>query len=172
MMYNLHYFKLPDGWQWVKLGTVSEINPSKKEIKDLPDEINVSFIPMHAIDDEKGEIISMDIRKLKEVKRGYTYFREGDVIFAKITPCMENGKCAIAKNLLNRLGFGSTEFHVIRPTASIISKWIWYYLRQQSVRREAMKYFTGSVGQQRVPPEFLKISVLLFYLVIMLETLF
>jgi len=135
---------------------VSEINPSKKEIKDLPDEINVSFIPMHAIDDEKGEIISMDIRKLKEVKRGYTYFREGDVIFAKITPCMENGKCAIAKNLLNRLGFGSTEFHVIRPTASIISKWIWYYLRQQSVRREAMKYFTGSVGQQRVPSEFLK----------------
>jgi len=147
---------LPWGWKWVRLGSVSEINPSKKEITHISNELEVSFIPMDAVDEVKGEITNSKIRKLGEVRKGYTYFKEGDVIFAKITPCMENGKCAIANNLKNGLGFGSTEFHVIRPQKDITSKWIWYYLRQPNLRREAIKYFTGSVGQQRVPKEFLE----------------
>ena len=149
-------YALPKGWQWVKLGEVCEINPSKKEITSISNDLEVSFIPMDAVDEGKGEIVNSEIRKIKEVRKGYTYFKEEDVIFAKITPCMENGKCAIAKNLVNKLGFGSTEFHVIRPLNSVLSEWIWFYLRQQHIREEATKYFTGSVGQQRVPKEFLE----------------
>jgi len=149
-------YELPKGWRWVRLGEVCEINPSKKEITHISDDLEVSFIPMDAVDEGKGEIVNSEIRKIKEVRKGYTYFKEGDVIFAKITPCMENGKCAIAKNLVNKLGFGSTEFHVIRPLNSVLSEWIWFYLRQQHIREEATKYFTGSVGQQRVPKEFLE----------------
>ena len=144
------------GWKWVRLGEVCEINPSKKEITSISNDLEVSFIPMDAVDEGKGEIVNSEIRKIKEVRKGYTYFKEEDVIFAKITPCMENGKCAIAKNLVNKLGFGSTEFHVIRPLNSVLSEWIWFYLRQQHIREEATKYFTGSVGQQRVPKEFLE----------------
>jgi len=149
-------YKLPEGWRWVRLGEVTKINPSKKEIREISDDTEVSFVPMDAVDDKKGEIISPEIRKLKDVRKGYTYFGEGDVIFAKITPCMENGKCAVAKNLTNGLGFGSTEFHVIRALNNISSNWVYFYLRQRSTRDEAVKYFTGSVGQQRVPKEFLK----------------
>ena len=149
-------YELPKGWKWVRLGEVCEINPSKKEITHISDDLEVSFIPMDAVDEGQGEIVSPEIRKIKDVRKGYTYFKEGDVIFAKITPCMENGKCAIAKNLVNKLGFGSTEFHVIRPLNSVLSEWIWFYLRQQHIREEATKYFTGSVGQQRVPKEFLE----------------
>ena len=147
--------ELPEGWRWVRLGDIAEINPDKKEIKNLNENIDVSFIPMDAINEEKGEITTSEVRKLKQVKKGYTYFKEGDVIFAKITPCMENGKCAVAKNLINHLGFGSTEFHIIRANKNIIPEWVWYYLRQKQIREEATKYFTGSVGQQRVPKEFL-----------------
>jgi type I restriction enzyme S subunit len=144
------------GWKWVRLREISKINPSKKEISHLSDDLEVSFIPMDAVDEGKGEIVNPQIRRLGEVRKGYTYFKEGDVIFAKITPCMENGKCAIANDLMNKLGFGSTEFHVVRPTDSLLSDWIWRYLRQQSIRDQATKYFTGSVGQQRVPKEFLE----------------
>jgi len=149
-------YKLPESWRWVRLGDVTKINPSKKEIKEISDDTEVSFVPMNAVDDKKGKIVSPEIRKLKNVRKGYTYFKENDVIFAKITPCMENGKCAIAKNLTNGLGFGSTEFHVIRALNNISSKWVYFYLRQRSTRDEAVKYFTGSVGQQRVPKEFLE----------------
>jgi type I restriction enzyme S subunit len=149
-------YELPEGWRWVRLGEISKINPSKKEISHLSDDLEVSFIPMDAVDEGKGEIVNPQIRRLGEVRKGYTYFKEGDVIFAKITPCMENGKCAIANDLMNKLGFGSTEFHVVRPTDSLLSDWIWRYLRQQSIRDQATKYFTGSVGQQRVPKEFLE----------------
>nr|MDO8080352.1 restriction endonuclease subunit S [Candidatus Freyarchaeota archaeon] len=149
-------YKLLESWKWATLGAVAKINPSKSEIKGLSDETYVSFVPMNNVDDEMGEIVSSEIKKLGEVRKGYTYFREEDVIFAKITPCMENGKCAVAKNLINKLGFGSTEFHVIRPSNIISSKWIHLYLRQKSIRDKATKYFTGSVGQQRVPKEFLE----------------
>ncbi len=149
-------YELPEGWKWARLGNVAEVNPSKSEIKDLPENIEISFIPMDAVDGVRGKIISVQIRILKDVKKGYTYFRENDVIFAKITPCMENGKCAIANDLVNGIGFGSTEFHVVRSNKNTISEWIWHYLRQKWVREEATKYFTGSVGQQRVPEEFLE----------------
>lgn len=87
--------------------------------------------------------------------RGYTYFAEGDVLFAKITPCMQNGKHAIARGLINGLGFGTTEFHVLRPTEGVISEWVHNFVLQPWVLRDATAHFTGAVGQQRVPENFL-----------------
>jgi len=147
---------LPERWQWVALGDLAKLNPSKREIASLSDELMVSFVPMAGVDDVTGTITSREVRRLGEVRKGYTYFREGDLLFARITPCMENGKCAIANGLTNGIGFGSTEFHVIRPGRYISAAWIRFYLRQKWLRDRATDFFTGSVGQQRVPEEFLR----------------
>jgi type I restriction enzyme S subunit len=137
----------------VQLGSVCEINPRKAN--GLNPEARCSFIPMEYVDDYLGAIIQTSVRQVSEVEKGYTSFQEGDVLFAKITPCMENGKCAIAKNLFNRIGFGSTEFHVIRTKDRVIPEWVYYYLRQEVVRKEAGRNMTGSAGQKRVPSKFL-----------------
>src|SRR5262249_36240722 len=91
-----------------------------------------------------------------DVRRGFTAFREDDVIMAKITPCMENGKAAIARNLREGFGYGSTEFHVLRPKEGILSEFIYHFIRQESYRRLAESEMTGSVGQKRVPVSFLE----------------
>jgi len=77
------------------------------------------------------------------------------VLFAKITPCMQNGKHVIARNLIDKIGFGTTEFHVLRASDKILPEWIWYFIRQPSFLKEATAYFTGAVGQQRIPVYFL-----------------
>lgn len=143
-------------WGVKKIGEICSINPSKSELRNLPDNLEVSFIPMSFIDEVSGSIIAQKKKLLGEVKKGYTYFRENDVLFAKITPCMEKGKSAIAKNLINNIGFGSTEFHVLRPLNEVLPEWIYFYIRQPWFRKEAKKYFTGTAGQQRVPQEFLE----------------
>ncbi|MEM3713207.1 MAG: restriction endonuclease subunit S [Thermoproteota archaeon] len=148
---------MPEGWKWVKLENCCEINPSSNEIRHLSDDTKVTFVPMTAVSEVTGRIEKPEIRLLGKVRKGHTYFREGDVLFAKITPCMENGKAAIARNLINGIGFGSTEFHVLRPLeGKVISEWIHYYVRQKSFRDEAARNMTGSVGQQRVPVQFIK----------------
>jgi type I restriction enzyme S subunit len=139
-----------------KLGEVCRINPSKAELRNVSDNLEVSFIPMSAVDNVSGSITTQEKKLLGKVKKGYTYFKEGDVLFAKITPCMENGKVAIAKDLSNGVGFGSTEFHVLRPSKAILSEWIYFYIRQPWFCKEAKKHFTGTAGQQRVPKEFLE----------------
>jgi len=111
---------------------------------------------MEYIDDRSGIISKKSVRRLKEVENGYTHFQDKDILFAKITPCMENGKCAIAKNLINGIGFGSTEFHVIRAREQILPEWVYYYLRQESTRKKAELNMTGSAGQKRVPSSFLE----------------
>jgi len=143
-------------WGMKKLGEICCINPSKSELKNLSDNLEVSFIPMAAVDDISGSIITQEKKLLGKVKKGYTYFKEDDVLFAKITPCMQNGKSAIAKNLINGIGFGSTEFHVLRPLDKVLSKWIYFYIRQPWFRKEAERHFTGTAGQQRVPQEFIE----------------
>jgi type I restriction enzyme S subunit len=137
----------------VPLGRVSEINPRKP--RDLSPEVECSFVPMEYVDDRLGAIANTTTRRVEEVQKGYTYFGDRDVLFAKITPCMENGKCAIATNLVNDIGFGSTEFHVVRPKHDVIPEWVFYFLRQQSTRDEAARHMTGTAGQQRVPTRFL-----------------
>ncbi len=146
---------LPKGWQWVKLGDVCEINPRRPAL-ERSNSTPTTFVQMSAVDDLLGIIERPEQRPFSEIRKGYTYFAENDVIFAKITPCMENGKHAIARNLIDGIGFGSTEFHVIRPNENITAEWIWHFVRQPSVRQNATKHFTGAVGQQRVPDSYLK----------------
>ncbi len=143
-------------WGVKKLSEVCRINPSKTELKNVSDNLEVSFIPMTGVDDISGSIIAQEKKSLGKVKKGYTYFKEGDVLFAKITPCMQNGKSAIAENLANGIGFGSTEFHILRPLDKVLSKWIYFFIRQPWFRKEAERHFTGTAGQQRVPQEFLE----------------
>jgi type I restriction enzyme, S subunit len=140
----------------VFLNSITEINPSiQYTSSDL--DLDVSFIPMSYVSEKTKKIEKMDKRKLKDVMNGYTRFRENDIIFAKITPCMENGKCVVAKNLFNGIGFGSTEFHVIKPNQEkIIPEFLCLILRLQLVRDNAQRFFIGSAGQKRVPAEFLE----------------
>ena len=145
-----------EGWKMRGIGEVAILNPKKAEVKELPDNLEVSFVPMAAVYENTQSIIDPETRKLGAVRKGYTYFKEGDVLFAKITPCMENGKVAIAKNLKNGIGFGSTEFHVIRATGKILPEWIFIIVGDPSFREEAERYMTGTAGQQRVPIDFLR----------------
>jgi len=110
---------------------------------------------MAAVDAITGTITQPEIRRLGTVRKGFTPFVNNDVLFAKITPSMENGKAAIATDLVNGVGFGSTEFHVLSPTEHISPKWIFYYIRQSSFRADAKANFSGTAGQLRVPTDFL-----------------
>ena len=138
-----------------ELGKCCELNPKKTQDKRLTSNIDVSFIPMPSVS-ENGDIDPTDIRSYEEVKKGFTYFAENDVLFAKITPCMENGKGAVARGLKNGIGFGSTEFHVLRPTKDISNPyWIYVLTSFKSFRKDAETNMTGSAGQRRTPVSFL-----------------
>ncbi|MFH1231775.1 MAG: restriction endonuclease subunit S [Planctomycetota bacterium] len=146
--------ELPKGWKLVKLSDICTINPPKTKFV-RSSEAKTTFIPMAAVDEYTGTVTKSEIVPYKKVAKGYTYFEENDVLFAKITPCMQNGKHIIARNLIDKIGFGTTEFHVLRPNENIIAEWIWYFIRQPSFLQEAISYFTGAVGQQRIPESFL-----------------
>ena len=136
----------------VPLGSVCSINPKSARYDD---DFEVSFIPMQSVG-ETGTIDTSMVKPYFEVKKGYTGFIEGDVLFAKITPCMENGKGAIAAGLCNGVGYGSTEFHVLRPSESITAKWLYYLTSWDVFRKECERNMTGSAGQKRVPAKYLE----------------
>lgn len=110
---------------------------------------------MAAVEAGSGRIDTSTQRRLDEVKRGFTSFQEGDVLFAKITPCMENGKSTVAHSLSSGIGFGSTEFHVLRPLLGINPHLLYYFVAQESFRQAARAHMTGSAGQLRVPTSFI-----------------
>lgn len=141
-------------WKEVKLEDVCQINP-KTEIKDMKDDDIVSFLPMTSVKAECNYYTEENVLYSK-VKKGYTKFKNGDVLFAKITPCMENGKVCIVDNLIQDIGFGSTEFHILRCLNNIIPKYVYYVVIQQCFRKKAKKNMVGAVGQQRVPADFMK----------------
>jgi type I restriction enzyme S subunit len=145
---------LPAGWRWARLGDVCELNPRRPPLVRSDDALT-TFIPMPAVAEEGKGIIAPLLRPYAEIRTGFTYFAEGDVLFAKITPCMQNGKHAIARDLADGIGFGSTEFHVVRPGARVLAEWVHAYLIQPDVLAKAAQQFTGTVGQQRVPQTFL-----------------
>lgn len=129
-------------------------NPSKSEISKLPLDTKVSFVEMASVSNN-GYIENKIDKTLEEVKGSYTYFIENDIILAKITPCMENGKCAIAKDLTNQIGFGSSEFHVFRTDNTKINiKFLFVFLNRDDIRKRAEKSMTGSSGHRRVPISF------------------
>ena len=144
------------GWGLVPLGSICNINPKKSLDSRLVSGAVVSFVPMPAVT-EHGEIDATAIKEYDEVKTGFTYFAENDVLFAKITPCMENGKGAVAKGLHNGIGFGSTEFHVLRPISGKSDPyWIYTLTAFSQFRMDAASNMTGSAGQRRVPASFLE----------------
>ncbi len=140
----------------VPLSEVCEINPRLPKAHSIADDAEVSFVPMAAISGLSGTITDRQTRRFAAVKRGYTSFLNNDVLVAKITPCMENGKAAIARDLVGGVGFGSTEFHVLRPSHIVIPEWIHYFVRREAFRQEAKRNFTGTAGQQRVPAAFME----------------
>ena len=139
----------------VPLRDAVQVNP-KIDRTALTDETEVSFVPMAAVGAASGHIDVSTVRPYAEVKKGYTNFRNGDVLFAKVTPCMENGKMAVARQLKNGVGFGSTEFHVLRPREGVDSQYIYYFVSSQTFRKEAAGHMTGAVGLRRVPSAFLE----------------
>ncbi|ACL16255.1 restriction endonuclease subunit S [Methanosphaerula palustris] len=152
--------EVPEGWKLVTILNACEVNPPKPPRDFLPADAPVTFVPMPAVDADMGAITNPEIKPYLEVRNGFTSFRDGDVIMAKITPCMENGKAAIVRGMKNGIGFGSTEFHVMRSRGEILPEYLFYYIRQKSFRNEAESHFTGSVGQKRVPTDFIKQSVI------------
>src|SRR3989304_6125281 len=149
------YNSLPKGWIWTILEEIANINPKFKG-DSLDDDMDVSFLPMKAVEERTGKIDLSRIKKISEVKKGYTPFRNSDILFAKITPCMENGKVAIVNNLKNGIGFGSTEFHVVRISDTIDKRLLFFFLLQDDYRKTAQRSMTGSAGQLRVPAYFIK----------------
>jgi len=138
---------------WGELEEFCVINPKTKQI---PDDIEVSFVPMQSVSDT-GDVQTDEVRKASEVKKGFTFFEEGDVLFAKITPCMENGKGGIARGLKNGVGFGSTEFHVLHPDPEkVSSEWLYYLTSWDEFRKQCARNMTGSAGQKRVPKSYLE----------------
>jgi len=138
----------------VRLKHLAEINPKKSEISDLPPDTDVSFVSLDDFGTD-GEIKNRETRALEDVYDGYTYFREGDIAIAKITPSFENGKGAICRDLENGIGFGTTELHVLRPRDWVDPRYIWYAIRSEKFRQKAIAAMRGVAGQKRIPSGFI-----------------
>lgn len=146
--------RLPSHWQVKRLKHVCRMNPSKSEIRGLADDLPVSFLPMEKVSEQGG--LDLELSKpLGFLWQGFTYFRDGDVLVAKITPCFENGKGALACGLENGIGFGTTELHVLRPLSVVEPRFLELVTRQYSFRQLGCTSMTGVAGQQRVSEAFI-----------------
>ena len=148
--------EVPGHWEVKRVRFVSELNPSKSEISDLARDTVVSFVPMDAIGEDG--LLSLDKEKpISEVETGYTYFRNGDVTVAKITPCYENGKGALMQGLLNGIGFGTTELIVARPKPDqVTGTYLHYLFISPDFRGLGESHMYGAGGQKRVPDDFVR----------------
>ena len=145
---------LPAGWAFSTVGGSCVVNP-RTFLEPVEEDCPVSFVPMAAVEAKRGQIDLSQVKPYGQVNKGYTRFAEGDVLFAKITPCMENGKVAVAKDLTNGCGCGSTEFHILRPYDGLSRDFLNFYLLQDAFRREAQRNMAGTAGQLRVPASWL-----------------
>lgn len=144
-------------WEEKKLGEVFEIKPPKKEAREkLSENDLVSFLPMEDLGVCENEIKPEKEKPLKDVAGSYTYFAENDVLLAKITPCFENGKLGVAKNLKNGIGFGSSEYIVFRSNGEIEPEFLFYFLSRNSFREEGRKFMSGAVGHKRVSKDWIE----------------
>lgn len=139
------------------LDEIATFRPSKDEIKALPADTDVSFVPMASLNTFDASFEAVETRKLTDVSSGFTYFRNNDILLAKITPCFENGKAGIAHNLKNGIGFGSTEYIVIRADESVVyPEWIFYYINTREFIDGGKPFMTGTAGQQRIDINYVK----------------
>ena len=145
------------GWQTKKLGEICQIKPPKVEARRQVSESDlVSFVPMEDLGIDQKFLVSTRTEPLAEVIGSYTYFADGDVLLAKITPCFENRKLGIAANLTKGIGFGSSEYIVFRPGQSVNKEWLYYFLSRESFRKEGAAHMSGAVGHKRVPKKFIE----------------
>ena len=150
-------YPLPENWTWVRLGTVGEINPRN----NAEDETAASFIPMTLINDGFGTGHDAEERPWGDVRKGYTHFAEGDVGLAKITPCYQNRKSAIFRNLTNSIGAGTTELHIFRPYAgAVLPEFALLFFQSPRFIEGGKALMTGTAGQQRVPRSYVEEAVL------------
>lgn len=156
------YQNLPSDWQLVRLDEIAEINPRKKKkikknggwFEAKPGDL-VTFLAMEDVS-ESSQILNKQTKIYAEVEKGYTSFQEDDILIAKITPCFENGKGAWAKGLSNGIGFGTTEFHVLRVREEVNKKWLHYLTTSYFFRKRGELNMQGSAGQKRIPTDFVK----------------
>ncbi|CAG0972076.1 Type-1 restriction enzyme EcoKI specificity protein [Phycisphaerales bacterium] len=146
---------IPAHWRTKPLRFACCLNPTKGEVSHLPADTEVSFVPMEAIREFGGMDLSQ-IKPIEDVLQGYTYFRDGDIVAAKITPCFENGKGSIAEGLTNGLGFGTTELHTLRPGPEFDTRFLFYLTLSHEFRHQGAGHMYGAGGQKRVPEDFLR----------------
>ena len=148
-------YEIPDSWEWGKIGDILQVNPHNK----LEDSLEVSFIPMPLIKDGFSGKHTSEVRTWKKVKSGFTHFKEGDIGIAKITPCFENRKSVVFKNLKNGYGAGTTELHILRPYVStILAEYVLAYVKSPMFIDKGKQEFTGAVGQQRIGKDYVENS--------------
>ena len=146
-------FDIPENWCWVRLGDIVQINPRNKIGDDTP----VSFIPMKLLDDGYSNSYSYEVRLWRHVKSSFTHFANNDIIVAKITPCFQNRKSAVMKDLLNGSGAGTTELHVLRPISDlIVSDYVLCLLKTEYFIGDGVLSMTGTAGQLRVGKEYIE----------------
>jgi len=145
------------GWQTKALADVCQIKPPKAEARQrISGKELVSFVPMEDLGINQKILVATQTRSLEDVAGSYTYFADGDVLLAKITPCFENGKLGIADALTNGIGFGSSEYIVFRPSPAVDKEWLYYFLSRQSFREEGAARMSGAVGHKRVSKDFIE----------------
>ena len=147
--------KIPVHWEANRLKYAVTPNPTAAEVRNLCRSLEVSFVPMEAVG-EYGGLELTAIKPLAEVYSGYTYFREGDIVIAKITPCFENGKGALATGLVNGIAFGTTELHVLRVGEAVVPGFLFYVSLSDAFRKLGEAEMYGAGGQKRVPDSFIK----------------
>lgn len=143
-------------FDFVQLNEVCEINPQKSELKNLSPETMVSFVPMADLNENQISFTAKNTKQLSEVINGYTYFKDNDVLLAKVTPCFENGKAGIAKNLENGIGFGSSEYYIFRCNGKVLPELIYFSVTSDRFREIGKAQMTGTGGLQRVPKDFVQ----------------
>lgn len=147
-------FDIPENWMWARLGDIFQVNP-RNHVEN--ENIDVSFLPMASIDEGYGSNYHPEIRKWKEVKKGFTHFANNDVVLAKISPCFQNLKSAFIHDLVNGIGAGTTELHVLRMFANTIdAQYLLYFVQNPGLINAGVKTFKGVVGQQRISTDFIK----------------
>jgi len=139
-----------------RIGDICTINPRKGQLAKLPPETGISFVPMADLNEYLMTFRPNEGKLLSEVSSSYTYFEDNDVLLAKVTPCFENGKAGIARGLLNGIGFGSSEFYVLRNSGQVLPEWIYFCVTPPLFREAAIARMTGTGGLQRVPRDYVE----------------
>ena len=147
--------EIPLDWNGKRLRFVIKINPVKSEVANRDEDELVSFVPMEAVGEYGGMRLATE-KLLSDVYSGYTYFRDGDVVVAKITPCFENGKGAMAEGLTSGIAFGTTEFHVLRSNNESNNRFIFYLSMSHLFRKVGESEMLGAGGQKRISEEYIK----------------